>query len=193
MSENPLLAPIHGITLEDYSAACAKIGSGLSEDDIAKALGVELPVWQEANLLWPERMKQDSTFEIVTLFGQYFGQADQHPKFSGVQPQASASGNPAGNDNTTRIKADKDYYQELEVARQVAYEYGLDGAQWVLDQYGITLGDFQIAASNWNDQIHKDIAADFQGYNDRQDAYRAKYQELFAAQQGGNVADDITF
>ncbi|WP_160715042.1 DUF6620 family protein [Chitinophaga solisilvae] len=189
MSENPLLAPIHGITLEDYSAACAKIGSGLSEDDVAKALGVELPVWQEANLLWPERMKQDASFEIVTLFGQYFGQADQHPKFNGLKADTSA----AGNENTVRIKSDKDFYQELEVARNVAYEYGLDGAQWVADKYGITLGDFQIAASLWNEQIHQDIQADFQGYTSRQDGYKTKYQQLFTDAQGGNVADDIQF
>ncbi|NLR57540.1 hypothetical protein HGH93_05490 [Chitinophaga polysaccharea] len=189
MSDNPLLEPIHGITLEDYSAACAKMGSGLSEADIAKALGVEVPVWQEANLLWPERMKQDETFHIVTLFGQYFGQADQHPKFSNLKAAVSAEGGA----NTDRIKSDKRFYEELEVARQVAYEYGLDGAQWIADKYGITLGDFQIAASNWNAQIHQDIAADFDGYNERQAAYRAKYQQLFADAQGGNVADDIEF
>lgn len=189
MSGNPLLEPIHGITLEDYSAACAKLGSGLSEDDVAKALGVELPVWQEANLLWPERMKQDATFHIVTLFGQYFGQADQHPKFNGLKAETSAEG--AG--NIEKIKADKDFYQELEVARQVAYDYGLDGAQWIMDKYGISIGDFQMAASKWNDQIHRDIQADYAGYNARQAAYQAKYQQLFAANQGGNVADDIQF
>jgi hypothetical protein len=189
MSENPLLAPIHGITLEDYSAACAKLGSGLSEADIAKALGVELPVWQEANLLWPERMKQDSTYHIVTLFGQYFGAADQHPKFSSLKPVASAG----GSDNIEKIKTDKDFYQELEVARQVAYEYGFDGAQWILDKYGISIGDFQIAASLWSDQILKDAQADSGGYNQSQDAYRAKYQQLFADAQGGNLADDIEF
>ncbi|MDN5286912.1 MAG: hypothetical protein JWR38_3186 [Mucilaginibacter sp.] len=189
MSENPLLAPIHGITLEDYSAACAKLGSGLSEADIAKALGVELPVWQEANLLWPERMKQDSTYHIVTLFGQYFGAADQHPKFGNLKPAASAG----GSDNIEKIKTDKDFYLELEVARQVAYEYGLDGAQWILDKYSIPIGDFQIAASLWSDQILKDIHANHEGYNQRQDVYRAKYQQLFADAQGGNVADDIEF
>lgn len=189
MSENSLLEPIHGITLEDYSAACAKLGNGLSETDIARALGVELPVWQEANLLWPERMKQDPTFHIVTLFGQYFGAADQHPKFGSLRPTVSA----AGSDHIDRIKTDKDFYQELEVARQVAYEYGLDGAQWIVDKYGIPIGDFQIAASIWNDQIHKDIHANYEGYNQSQNAYRAKYQQLFADAQGGNLADDIEF
>ncbi|MEZ2443628.1 DUF6620 family protein [Chitinophaga sp. RCC_12] len=189
MSGNPLLEPIHGITLEDYGAACARLGSGLSEDDVAKALGVELPVWQEANLLWPERMKQDATFHIVTLFGQYFGQADQHPKFSSVK----AAPSPQGAGNIEKIKQDKDFYQELEVARQVAYDYGLDGAQWIVDNYGIPIGDFQIAASLWNDQIHRDIQADYAGYNQRQAAYQAKYQQLFAEKQGGNVADDIEF
>lgn len=189
MSENPLLAPIHGITLQDYSAACAKIGSGLSEEEVAKALGVELPVWQEANVLWPERMKQDGTFHIVTLFGQYFGEADQHPKFNNMQVPAS----PANTGNVEKIKEDMAYYQELEVARQVAYDFGLDGAQWILDNYGITIGDFQIAASKWNVQLHQQIAADYAGYNARQAEWQAKYKQHFAAAQGGNVADDITF
>jgi hypothetical protein len=189
MSENPLLEPIHGITLEDYSAACAKLGSGLSENDVANALGVELPVWQEVNLLWPERMKQDATYHIVTLFGQYFGAADKHPKFSNLKAEISEE----GAKNTEKIKTDKAFYQELEVARQVAYNYGIDGAQWIADKYGITLGDFQIAASQWSPEIHQDIQADFAGYNERQDAYEAKYQQLFSEAQGGDLADDIKF
>lgn len=189
MSENPLLAPVHGITLEDYSAACAKIGSGLSETDIAKALGVELPVWEEANLLWPERMKQDATYHIVTLFGQYFGAADQHPKLGNLKPELSAE----GSGNIEKIKADKDFYQELEVARQVAYDYGHDGAQWIADQYGISIGDFQIAAAKWSEQIHQDIQTDYEGYNQTQAGYREKYEQQFADAQGGNVADDIDF
>lgn len=187
---NPLLEPIHGITLEDYSAACAKLGSGMSEDAVVKALGVELPVWQEANLLWPERMKQDSSFQIVTLFGQYFGQADQHPKFSGLQATPAAGANAA---NVEKIKADRSYYEELEVARQVAYDYGHDGAQWIVDNHGIPLGDFQVAASIWNDQIQQELQRDAPGYMRRQDAYKAKYQQQFAQAQGGNVADDIEF
>jgi hypothetical protein len=189
MSENPLLAPIHGITLEDYSAACAKMGSGLSEDQVAKALGVEMPVWQEANLLWQERMKEDATYQIVTLFGQHFGTADQHPKFSNLQAAVS----PEATGYIEKIKTDKDFYQELEVARQVAYDYGLDGASWIADQYGISIGDFQIAASLWNEQIHRDIAADSQKYMRTQDAYKEKYRQKFANAQGGNVADDIEF
>ena len=190
MSENPLLAPIHGVTLEDYSAGCAKIANGVSEEAVAAALGVEVPVWQEANLLWPERMKQDETYHIMTLFGQHFGAAEQHPKLGGLQPGASAAGN-AG--NTERIKNDIDFYEELEVARQIAYEYGIDGAQWIVDEYGISLGDFQIAASNWMTEIHKNLAEDFDTHNERQNAWQEKYRKHFADAQGGNVADDISF
>ena len=189
MSENPLLAPIHGITLEDYSAACAKLANGVSETAVAAALGIEVPVWQEANLLWPERMKQDETYHIMTLFGQHFGAAAQHPKLGNLQADAS-TGN-AG--NTERIKNDKDFYEELEVARQIAYEYGMDGAQWIVDEYGISLGDFQIAASNWMDEIHRELREDFDAHNERQAAYQEKYRKQFADAQGGDVADDIAF
>lgn len=189
MSENPLLTPIHGITLEDYSAACAKIASGISEEAISKALGVELPVWQEANLLWPERMKQDETYHIMTLFGQHFGAAEQHPKLGSLTAGASTG----GGSNTEKIKSDKAFYQELEVARQVAYEYGIDGAQWIADTYGISLGDFQIAAMNWNDQIQRDLRNNFEEYNETQAAYQEKYRKFFSDKQGGDIADDIDF
>lgn len=176
MSDNPLLAPIQGVSLEDYSAACAKLANGLSEAEIATALGVTLPVWQEANLEWQERMATDTSFEIVTLFGQYFGTADQHPKFSNLNVSVSEEGAA----NIERIKSDKDFYQELEVARQVAYAHGRDGAQWILDVYGIPLGDFQVAASMWTPQILKEIDADPDAYRVGQDAYRNKYEAHFA-------------
>src|SRR4051812_18959737 len=118
MSENPLLAPIHGITLEDYGAVCARMANGVSEESIASALGVEVPVLQEAGLLWPERMKQDETYHIMTLFGQYFGAAEQHPKLGNLSSSSPVSA------NTERIKTDKSFYEELEIARQIAYEYG---------------------------------------------------------------------
>lgn len=190
MSENPLLAPIHGVTLEDYSAACAKIANGVSEQAVATALGIEVPVWQEANLLWPERMKQDETYHIMTLFGQHFGLAEQHPKLGNLGPAASAGGNL---ENTERIKSSLDYYEELEIARQIAYEYGIDGAQWIVDEHGIALGDFQVAASIWSDAIRDNIMAQFGGYDEKRAAIEEKYRKHFADAQGGNVADDISF
>ena len=130
---NPLLAPVHGINLRDYSAICAKLGSGVDENDIYKAFGIDATIWGEINTVWPARMAEDTTFSIAVLFGQYFGEADQHPKLQGVKSNLSEEGEA----NLERLKNDVYFYYELSGARQAAYEYGLDGAQWILDNFGI--------------------------------------------------------
>ena len=60
---NPLLEPIHGVSLYDYAAVSAKIASGIDPKAIYKALGIESAVYEEASALWVTRMQEDSTFE----------------------------------------------------------------------------------------------------------------------------------
>ncbi len=79
---NPLLEPIHGVSLQDYGAISAKLAAGMSQSEIAKALGIEEALLEEASALWVTRMQEDESFEVTTKFGEYFGQADQHPKLS---------------------------------------------------------------------------------------------------------------
>src|SRR5690606_32526958 len=48
---DPLLQPIHGISIGDYAAGILKIGEGIAEDKVCVALGVERPMWDEAKQL----------------------------------------------------------------------------------------------------------------------------------------------
>lgn len=187
---NPLLEPIHGISLEDYAAACAKAAS-MQFEDILTALGIEKPVWDEVSTLWNKRMAEDSSFTVINLYTQYMGEADRNPKFSNIaQTEISAE----GKTNIEKLKNDYYFYLELNGARQAAYEYGIDGAQWIDDNYGIPLIEFQQVAMehmktrnmNFNsEQVLKD--------DEYQQAKQAEYAKKFAAEQGGNVADDIEF
>ncbi len=142
---NPLLEPIHGVSLQDYSAVSAKIASGIAEADILKALGIEKAVFDEASALWIARMQEDSTFEVSILFGQYFGESDQHPKLGNLKAEVSEEGKA----NLEKMKTDRYFREELNGARQAAYVYGLDGAQWILNNFGISLGDFQTVEMQW--------------------------------------------
>lgn len=187
---NPLLAPIHGINLRDYAAICAKIGSGVAEEDIYKAFGIDATIWGELNTIWPARMAEDTTYSVSVLFGQYFGEADQHPKLQGVKTNLSEEGEA----NLERLKNDIYFYYELTGARQAAYEYGLDGAQWILDNFGIGLGDFQGVAMKYMEERNQNFNSnDIHHYLEYQDQKQAEYAEKFAAEQGGNVADDVEF
>jgi hypothetical protein len=189
---NPLLEPIHGISLYDYAAVSAKMASGIDPKEIYKALGIEPAVFEEASALWVTRMQEDSTFEVTILFGQYFSEADKHPKLNGLQAEVSEEGKA----NLEKLKTDRYFYEELNGARQAAYEYGYDGAQWIQDNFGISLGDFQAIAMKWSEvqaaEIHTNTD-NIHHFVDYQQKKQAEYAAKFASEQGGNIADDVEF
>ncbi|MBO9592783.1 MAG: hypothetical protein J7599_07725 [Niabella sp.] len=189
---NPLYEPIHGISLYDYAGIAHAMAQGVPEATILKAIGIEKAVWEEVNILWPERMKEDASFGIMTKYGEYFAIAGEHPKLLNLKPAAAATS--GGNANLEKLKTDRYFYEELCGARTAAYEYGLDGAQWILENFGINLSDFQAVAMDWmtaqNQQFNSN---EIHHYMDYQLQKQKEYAEKFAKEQGGNIADDIAF
>lgn len=190
MSENnPLMTPIHGISLADYSAANAKLANNVPIEAICQALGIQRPVWEEASDLWIKRMQEDTHFTIATQMGTYFAQADQHPKLGHLSAveMIEATG------DLQRLASDRYYYEELNGARTAAYEAGLDGAQWIQDNFGISLGDFQQVAMQRMQGRSTESWEETKAYTDYAEEKRAEYAAKFSAEQGGNIADDIEF
>ena len=186
---NLLLEPIHGITLQDYAVISAKMAAGIDEAEILKALGIEKAVFEEASALWIARMQEDSTFEVTTLFGQYFAEPDKHPKLGNLKAEVSAEGMA----NLEKMKTDRYFYEELNGARQAAYSYGYDGAQWIQDNFGINLGDFQSVAMLWMPLTADEEYDTIRHYLDYREQKEKEYTEKFAFEQGGNIADDVEF
>ena len=187
---NPLLEPIHGISLKDYAAMAVKMSSGVDYLEVCKAMGIEPAVWDELNTLWPQRMAEDESFTVSTLYGQYFMEGADHPKLNSLQTNISNE----GETNLERMKVDEYFYHELTGARQAAYEYGMDGAQWILENFGIGLGDFQAVAMHHMTERNKNYNSnDIAHYVNYQEEKQKEYAEKFAAEQGGNVADDVEF
>ena len=180
---NPMLQPIHGISLQDYAAAASKMTNGMSAEEVCKRLGVDMPVWDEANQLWVKRMQQDQTMAVMSLYGQYYGSADTHPKFNDSVKESNQEG-----DYLAKIQNDEAFYYELCGARQAAYEAGLDGAQWIQDNYGISLGDFQSVAMKWMANM-----GNIEKMLRYQEQKQREYAEKFSKEMGGGVADDIEF
>ncbi len=52
---NPLLAPIHGVSLKDYAAIVMNLGN-FDEAALFAAFGIDATQWQEASEAWPQRM-----------------------------------------------------------------------------------------------------------------------------------------
>lgn len=186
---NPLLNPIHGVSLYDYAAISAKQAAGVDIKEILKTLGIEQPVFEEASALWIARMQEDSSFEVATHFGQYFAEADQHPKLNNLKIEISEEGLA----NLEKMKTDRYFYEELNGARQAAYDYGYDGAQWIQDNFGISLGDFQSAAMLWMPLTSNEDFDTMRHFLDYRQQKQDDYSEKFAQEQGGNIADDVEF
>ncbi|GGF23290.1 DUF6620 family protein [Flavobacterium limi] len=187
---NPFLEPVHGISLRDYTAMCLKISAGVDYNEVCRAMGIESVIWEELNTIWPQRMGEDTSFTVTTLFGQYYAENVTLPQLENVKAEISEDGQA----NLEKIRTDRYFYEELAGARQAAYEYGIDGAQWILDNYGINLADFQSVAMQWmteqNQNWNSEEIMEFSNYQqEKQKEYAAK----FAAEQGGNVADDVEF
>lgn len=169
---------------------CAKIASEVPVDLVCKAMGIDETIWEEINTLWPKRMQEDGTFTVATLFGQYFMETGNHPKLQNLETNISE----IGKENLQKMREDRYFYEELNGARQAAYEYGLDGAQWILDNFGIGLGEFQSVAMELMTERNKNFNSEeiihFQNY---QQEKQQEYAEKFASEQGGNIADDVEF
>ncbi len=181
-----LLYTIVGLAIKVHK----ELGPGAAENNIYNAFGIDATIWGEVNTVWPARMAEDTTYSVSVLFGQYYGDADQHPKLQGLKSNLSEEGEA----NLERLKNDVYFYYELSGARQAAYEYGMDGAQWILDNFGVGLGDFQSVAMKYMEIQNQNFDSNYvRDCMDYQDEKQKEYAEKFAAEQGGNVADDVNF
>ncbi|MDR2122469.1 MAG: hypothetical protein LBP34_05020 [Flavobacteriaceae bacterium] len=153
-------------------------------------MGIDSAIWDEVNTLWGQRMAEDSTYQLMILYGQYFAAGVTNPKLLNLETNISAE----GKSNLERIKTDRYFYEELCGARNAAYTYGLDGAQWILENFGISLGDFQSVAMQY---MPKDASSEElmekKEFLEYQQEKQKEYEAKFAAERGGNVADDIEF
>jgi hypothetical protein len=182
------MEPVHGITLEDWAGGNAKIVSGAALEDVLKVLGVERPQWDEAGAIWVARMSADTTFHISTAYGAAFTN-NNIGRFAnsniGMAVQADSPQKAAA-------KASLPLYTEIFCAQSTAYSFGMDGAQYVKDTWGLTLGDWGEIGAHWS-QLMRDDMDMMQEHGALMDNYNAHYKELFSAQQGGNAGDDIHF
>ncbi|MDR2108741.1 MAG: hypothetical protein LBP28_04705 [Coriobacteriales bacterium] len=183
------LEPIHGISLRDYAAMAKKFAEGVDEEPIFRVMGIDRAIWDELNTLWPQRMAEDESFEVAIKYSQYFSDETPHPRLDAVKADVSAEGAA----NLERVKNDRYFYEELSGAREAAFEYGLDGSQWLLETFGINLADFQSAAMKHGEENFKIDSEQLLEYLEHQRKKKAEYAAKFAAERGGDVADDVEF
>ncbi|MDR2625728.1 MAG: hypothetical protein LBC37_05290 [Zoogloeaceae bacterium] len=185
------LEPVHGISFQDWAEMSKVISSGVAAETVYAAMGIDGAVWDELTAIWSRRMAEDTSFQMSALFGQYWEKEVANPKLKNIRPNVS----PEGKENLEKLRTDRYFYEELSAARDSAYGHGLDGAQWILDNYGINLGDFQTIAMQYmtrrtSGEERAEETREFLNYREEK---KKEYDERFSRDAGGNIADDVEF
>lgn len=80
--DNPLLQPIHGISLQDYAAVVYFQNTGISLDILLGILGISPIIWNEVDMLWTKRMEEDAGLTVVTSYSRYYNEAEHDKRFN---------------------------------------------------------------------------------------------------------------
>jgi hypothetical protein len=78
-SANPqIMAPIEGVTMEQYAELNAKAATGMQQQQFLGLLaqaGMDYPKWERVSAGWLGRMSQDTTGTLATIYGKAFSGA----------------------------------------------------------------------------------------------------------------------
>lgn len=83
-NNNPLLRPIHGVSLADYAAAMYFRTAGVSMDQILEILNISPTIWNEVDMLWNKRMEEDAALMVITFFSRYYNDAQHNERFISI-------------------------------------------------------------------------------------------------------------
>lgn len=149
--DNPVLQPIQGVTLSDYTQINLKMAEAADLSTVLGAMGIDPVVWAEASQGWVDRMSSDLTYVVSTEFGRLYQLGITDPRLTGVSGAIQTT-NPA---NLERLRSDRTFVQELSGGRTAAYNAGLDGNAWMMDTFGVSPTDFQQAENGWGQEYQQ--------------------------------------
>lgn len=186
---NPeLIAPIEGITIEQYAQIAAQ-AVGKSEEEWHAHLagaGLDLAKWETVSEGWNDRMKNDTTHTLVTLYGQGF-QGAGAGQF-GAQGQAHAATGYDGTAAAGEAPMTLERCCEIQGATQAWSDTGQDVNALLQQTFQMNAAEFAGAHSWWLSQLTADVSR-FAEYNTLIEKYVAQYK------QGAPAApdDDLEF
>jgi hypothetical protein len=187
-----MLAPVEGVTVEQYAGIAARQATGLSMQDFQMLLaqnGMDQAKWDRVSGEWVRRMSLDTTATIATIYGRAFNSAG-----TGAFGQAGAAGAAAmqatagsghmhvagGGEPCTFEK-----YCEIGGAQQAWAASGKDVNAMLKHTFNISALDWSNMSSYWMTRMMADIAMMTR---------MTELQSYYAQQYAGAKADqDLRF
>ncbi|MFS4416595.1 DUF6620 family protein [Maribacter sp. 2307ULW6-5] len=184
---------INGVTFEDWGAACGNLAAGMSEEEVCKVLGIELPVWQKTNEEWSNKlgdlMAEDMS--VATTYGNFF----TNPK---VGKFAGESADVPSLEDLLAKFPDYDSYLKVSVHQTQASQHGVDPTS-VIESYGLNLQTWGQLNMHYMDWYHNYVQNGTEGAGERHkelEALRTKWETLFKEEYKNDAVDlggDIDF
>ncbi|MBC8044876.1 MAG: hypothetical protein IAF08_15670 [Rhizobacter sp.] len=166
------LAPVDGISLEAWAAAQVKLLNGMTVNDVAKELKVEMPVWDRVSAEWMARMSRDTTATIATVYGQAFMGASQGQHAAAGQAAGASMNAGAGAMQSDPVSFER--WVEISESQNAAVSQGID-PQTDLEKFGVSLNDWVNINSYWGQKYAVNAMAYMEDYTKFSDKYREKY------------------
>jgi hypothetical protein len=182
MSKN-LTDPIDGVSFETYATINAQMAQGTSQGELLKKYGIENVTWEKASAGWVDRMREDSSFSLMTEYGKYFMNAGQGQFGDTAKQVAPVVGTHQAAQGEEPMSLDQ--YVEIMCAQSAAATQGKDVIQ-VAESYGINAADYGTVGLYWSSRM----ASDMEVANQFSKLY-AKYEAQFNPQPASE--DEISF
>jgi hypothetical protein len=180
---NNLMDPIEGVAFETYAKIMAEMAQGATQPDLLKKYGIENVAWEKACNGWADRMREDTSFSLVTEYGKYFMQATTG-QFSDTAKEAAEF---IVSVSTQSMKGDEpmslEQYVEIQCAQTAAMMKGKDSIK-VLESYGINAADYGTVGIYWSSKMMNDPSIGI-----KFSELTSKYEKKFSADAG----NDLTF
>jgi hypothetical protein len=168
------LAPVEGISLEQWAWVMAKIASGGNPAALLEIAKLDDATWQRVSAEWNARMSRDTTATIATAYGQAFVATGPGPFGEAGKQTAAAMLDPnkKGVDGGPPIPMES--WIEITEAQNAASQRGEDAAA-VLASYGMTPADWGVVGGWWGQHFNANAMKLIGEYNRLSEHYKRKF------------------
>ncbi len=157
---NPLLAPIEGVTCEQYAAVCAAMAQNLPPPEIQRMLaqnGMDQAKYDRVSAQWVQRMRQDTEGVIANIYSKAFGSAGAG-QFGGMgQAGAAAMNGQAPPQGVQPASVPFETFCEIMGAQSAWSATGRDVNAMLKQVFNMTALDWSNISSYWTQKMMTDM------------------------------------
>ena len=169
------LAPVEGVSLEQWAAYNAAIVGGANTEDLLRGQRIDQARWARINEEWNARMSRDTSFVVAKVYGEAFQKASQGKYAAHVREATAARA--ANRDLQMEPPMPYEQYYELMLQQKYAGQQGKDPIA-SLKESGLSVIDWTDLGTFMGYYFHRDGVRNHEKYRAIHERLDAKYAAL---------------